>query len=676
MSSPATVVDNSRDTLKMLTRLLVWYENRKPPASTYINGTISQEVTLHEIPWVRSQFDGAIHCLLDFWCANHTDWEPQRLSTVTIEITVQAPAILIRVPGVVECPGLGQEIQLLEQALGYDNFLKLDIGELRIKKEEYNEVWAVVWDQNPEARAKQFALNPHAASTLALNDYPDVVEHCTGKAEGVSLNERILERWDLRGGAWHGLSIGESFPLDNNVRTVLMILKTDKTDEAKMLGDGEGELGLATEVTLPTKKRRRNGVPKADIPNMSKEEIRNRTRVEDGHEYPGRPAQRGLSVRTASEVFSEALKILCYEGSEQRVPDAPEVCPRCSQPTNFLLQLSFKRGYAGAYALVCLRKECKLAHYPTQVGPPDDLLERIEAQRDKDEAGALRSRVVARREQVARTRAAQQVREQLERDPHHQRRMLMGLQRLAGGSHEDGSTATDVHRIISLVLWFSATELPLVWAVVLKNGRFGLHIADHPWIVQACKPTNILVFENWLFDMGQWQAIPWITSKVDVPAGIDRIFLRVMGMSCVGFGEELQRFEGRNYMFTQPALRPSTELPIAGTAPPDTVWYAIWTKSNEGPKMWSTRRRRDGKLVGVNWSGGTSGLHNSLNGNVCYWKEDDGKWQGYEEGQEATAPTGSMVLLRLLDAVCLRGLGDVLNYLDVERAVRTIQAEA
>ncbi|KAI0665625.1 hypothetical protein C8Q78DRAFT_995466 [Trametes maxima] len=405
-----------------------------------------------------------------------------------------------------------------------------------------------------------------------------MVEYCTGKTDGVPLNKRILERWDLRCGAWQGLSIGESFPLEGNVSTILVrhnenrqplgfgyqlaqaeracIAMMLKTNDATGLGDGEGKLDSATEVAR-RKKRRLNGAPKADIPNMSKEEIRNRTRVEDGHEY--------LCLKCGAVIVNLGVqhKEDCRFGQQVRYAVKPsrfcatrvascgfQTCRKSA--LDALNRQTFSCNYHSREDMPglthwcgggqCLHKECKLAHYPTQDGPSEDLLERIEAQRDIDDAGALRSRVVARREQVARTRAAQQVRDQQGSDSHRQRRMLMGLHRLAGGSNETRSTS-DVHRVIPLVLWFS-----------------------------ACKPTNILVFENWLFDMGQWQAIPWVTSKVDVPAGIDRIFLRVMGICTVGFGEELCRFEGRSFMFSQPALRPSMELPIAGTAPADTVW--------------------------------------------------------------------------------------------------------
>ncbi|KAI0643309.1 hypothetical protein C8Q79DRAFT_928485 [Trametes meyenii] len=305
MSSPATVVDDSGAAVRMLTRLLVWYENRKPPASTYIDGLVGQEVTLHEVPWVRLQFDGAIHRVLDFWSANHTDWEPQCLSTVTIMVTVQTPAILIRVPGVIECVGLGQEIQLVEQALGYDQLPKLEMCDLRGEQEECDEVRAVVWDQ-----AKEFALSLKMTSSLAIADYPHIMEHCTKTEAEAPLNEHVLERWDLRGAAWRGHSVGEAFFLDDNVKTVLIrhnenrqplgfgyqlacaeracmavgwtgtILKTDK---APILGDKESKPNSATEGSR--KKRRMNGAPKAGVPSMSNDELRARTRVEDGHEY-------------------------------------------------------------------------------------------------------------------------------------------------------------------------------------------------------------------------------------------------------------------------------------------------------------------------------------------------------------------------------------------------------
>ena len=50
--------------------------------------------------------------------------------------------------------------------------------------------------------------------------------------------------------------------------------------------------------------------------------------------------------------YPEAVKKLCAEGSEGRMPNFPSRCPRCKQVAMFTPRLCYKLGIAGAWALV------------------------------------------------------------------------------------------------------------------------------------------------------------------------------------------------------------------------------------------------------------------------------------------------------------------------------------
>lgn len=75
-----------------------------------------------------------------------------------------------------------------------------------------------------------------------------------------------------------------------------------------------------------------------------------------GYDFPGKEPRRGGYVHLAGDNerdYSEDLKKLCEDGAGPK-PAAPTACPRGHSST-FVVRLSYKEGFAGAYVAIVSR---------------------------------------------------------------------------------------------------------------------------------------------------------------------------------------------------------------------------------------------------------------------------------------------------------------------------------
>lgn len=60
---------------------------------------------------------GVKEAKVDLWKATEGDWIQDRLKAMEVKIEENTPAVLMRLPGVTECLGLGKEVEMLEATL-------------------------------------------------------------------------------------------------------------------------------------------------------------------------------------------------------------------------------------------------------------------------------------------------------------------------------------------------------------------------------------------------------------------------------------------------------------------------------------------------------------------------------------------------------------------------------
>ena len=99
-------------------------------------------------------------------------------------------------------------------------------------------------------------------------------------------------------------------------------------------------------------------------------------------------------------------------------------------------------------------------------------------------------------------------------------------------------------------------------------------LADYSWIREACLAWTTVAFDHWLFDIGQWEAIPDAKCKVEVKPDAQTLFVRIKGLRCTGLGHELRLQEeksGQHFTNTSKMPRDILEQDMPGY-----VYFAIW----------------------------------------------------------------------------------------------------
>ena len=52
-------------------------------------------------------------------------------------------------------------------------------------------------------------------------------------------------------------------------------------------------------------------------------------------------------------------------------------------------------------------------------------------------------------------------------------------------------------------------------------------------------------FERWVIDGNMWSPIPWDITPLEVAPDDDVVFVRIIGICCSGFGEQLHAYQVR-----------------------------------------------------------------------------------------------------------------------------------
>ncbi|KAI0664421.1 hypothetical protein C8Q70DRAFT_1049903 [Cubamyces menziesii] len=380
-----------------------------------------------------------------------------------------------------------------------------------------------------------------------------------------------------------------------------------------------------------------------------------------------RAVEPWFTLQEGPRGYSLELKAACRRMANARLPVIPMSCPRCFLPSCFSWKVCYNPGYAGAWVFTC--QSCKKHHFPPQWGPTEEQLKCIEKQRRDDVSGSAAAKARIRKATAERARKARAVHEHIETQPRYVKlkdrvaRPLGISSNIPLGRSKGAPTPM---REIKLVLWYKEDELPMTKMVQMKDAC-RICLADYSWVREACLAWTTRVFDHWLFDIGQWEAIPDAKCKVEVKPDAQTLFVRIKGLRCTGLGHELRLQEeksGQHFTNTSKMPRDILEQDMPGY-----VYFAIWHADNRGPTLHKVLREHEHELRGIHWRGPEEvrGPHA-----VCYWEEDRSMWQMYGDGpaRGSIDPRTRVVLLRRPEIVNLLALGDVLDVLDNDRAIR------
>ena len=80
-------------------------------------------------------------------------------------------------------------------------------------------------------------------------------------------------------------------------------------------------------------------------------------------------------------------------------------------------------------------------------------------------------------------------------------------------------------------------------------------------------------FERWVFDGNVWSPIPWDITPLEVGPEDDIVFVRVMGICCSGFGEQLHAYQVRHDLALPSPHGLAEKL---HDLPPRHRWILLW----------------------------------------------------------------------------------------------------
>lgn len=103
-----------------------------------------EHLLLYQSEWVQTLCDSTF---IDVWSDEEQDWNPLRVQTATVPISSTTTAVLLRCREAKTCPGLGVEVQLLEQAQGHFCFAKPQEFDLTRKAASGRTVRIFTWSE-------------------------------------------------------------------------------------------------------------------------------------------------------------------------------------------------------------------------------------------------------------------------------------------------------------------------------------------------------------------------------------------------------------------------------------------------------------------------------------------------------------------------------------------------
>ena len=113
-----------------------------------------------------------------------------------------------------------------------------------------------------------------------------------------------------------------------------------------------------------------------------------------------------------------------------------------------------------------------------------------------------------------------------------------------------------------------------------------LYLYHNPRVRAIPPPTE---FERWVFTGNVWCEVPWDISPLEVLPGDDVVFVRVAGISCLSFGQQLHDYQtSRGHALPR-------ELSLGRTIynpPCGYRWILVWTEVRCVPDIPRNRANR------------------------------------------------------------------------------------
>nr|VWO98019.1 Inosine-5'-monophosphate dehydrogenase (IMP dehydrogenase) (IMPD) (IMPDH) (EC [Ganoderma boninense] len=217
-------------------------------------------------------------------------------------------------------------------------------------------------------------------------------------------------------------------------------------------------------------------------------------------------------------------------------------------------------------------------------------------------------------------------------------------------------------RIIVLVLWDQSDQVPFVDRVTIPT-HDGLFLFHHPRIRGIPAPTQ---FERYVFNGNVWSPVPWDITPIEVDPEDDIIFVRIMGIQCREFGQQLHNYQlDRGH-----ALPINHRLEHVFYEPPKRHrWFLVWHKNHEPPKRFLVDFRefdeeRATLPVPRPW---LDVLHDAPF--FLVWHELHTRWHGFHRNQSPPIPEDApMILLAHPGVETLAGSGEAIAWLETWRA--------
>ncbi|KAI0661144.1 hypothetical protein C8Q70DRAFT_932205 [Cubamyces menziesii] len=375
--------------------------------------------------------------------------------------------------------------------------------------------------------------------------------------------------------------------------------------------------------------------------------------------------------------YPKAVKELCAQGSETRLPNFPSHCPRCKQVGMFTPRLCYKLGIAGAWALV------NRVHIPVQWGPPEKLLERIEKARTEHQQQNNRSSRRRRGRHVAVVAHEPELdNAALERDNTALERDNAALESVGEDDREyspvpymdarcpahDGpprSFVFDPDKIVCFeaVIWYKSNTAPLKIKLDVPMSFFprAMCYEFFQWPPGVPMPNRGRI-EWWSDSIMQWWRIDH-ANEFNV-CGWDRyVLLRLPGVICMDFARELANMERAKERFAFPRTPVSEAL---AERVPGYIWAAIWNEDDNGPEMCLLEQTTPGRVI-VEHTEAFRKENTGLEGApyLCYWDKAEKRWYKLERYEPIVVDEDdTLIMLRRPDAKRIRALGDAVLTLE------------
>ncbi|KAL1937600.1 hypothetical protein VTO73DRAFT_12986 [Trametes versicolor] len=298
----------------------------------------------------------------------------------------------------------------------------------------------------------------------------------------------------------------------------------------------------------------------------------------------------------------------------------------------------------------------------------------LEMEHDRARRARVATRMAESGRALERARASEQVMQERENRPGRPRvhaRGLVGIANLVNiakpaGRRRGGGRG----RRIKVILWAKVNAMPVTKSVTIQDPE-KISKSELSWVVKEYPRGSDIHIEHWIFSYGQWKTLMAEDSGIQVGINQDRIFLKMFGMQCTGLGHELRLYEGVQSWGARSARDGGPTLSdLLAQRRRGVQFIALWVKDMKGPTILQSPRTVENGRVVSKWVDPPE-LRTKMG--AVIWMEAESKWQPYEGNSGARVPMPlktPVILLRHPDVVGLMGLGEVLDYLENERAIQ------